>query len=147
MEFFTIREICDKYDLTTSTLRYYEEVGLLTDVKRDGKKRLYEKKHVNRVGAILCFKEAGMSIGQMQTFFIFENTPGKEGELVEMLVVQEADMREKISSLLLNHKHILRKLEFYTDVKNAQEHNQTPPDWKIYHNKDIHDSFVDSLEK
>lgn len=142
MQTFTIREVCNMYDLTPSTLRYYEEAGLLTNVKRDGTKRLYEKKHINRVGAIICLKEAGMSIGQLQTFFIFENTPGKEAELVDILVKQESDMRQNIFSLLHNHKHILRKLKFYTDLKNAHENNTQIPDWKLYRDIEIPDMFL-----
>lgn len=146
METFTIRNICDQYHLTPSTLRYYEEAGLLTDVKRNGTKRLYERKHLNRVGAILCFKEAGMSIGQMQTFFLFENTPGKEDELVDMLTKQEVEMREKISSLILNRKHLLRKTQFYADIKQAHENNTSLPDWKDYRNLIVEDHFLDLLK-
>ena len=30
----TIKEVCEKYDITADTLRYYEKVGVIPAVKR-----------------------------------------------------------------------------------------------------------------
>ena len=39
---YSIREVSAKFNLSASTLRYYEEVGILTDIPRNSSgKRIY----------------------------------------------------------------------------------------------------------
>jgi DNA-binding transcriptional MerR regulator len=67
---YSIREVSAKFNLPASTLRYYEEVGILTDIPRNSSgKRIYLEKHINRLKTICCFKNTGMSISQLQEFF------------------------------------------------------------------------------
>lgn len=67
---YSIREVSAKFNLPASTLRYYEEVGILTDIPRNSSgKRIYLEKHINRLKIICCFKNTGMSIAQLQEFF------------------------------------------------------------------------------
>ena len=43
---YTIREMSERFGLPASTLRYYEEIGLLTDViHTESKKRIYTQQH------------------------------------------------------------------------------------------------------
>ena len=54
---YTIREMSERFGLPASTLRYYEEIGLLTDViHTESKKRIYTQQHIDCMTAILCFK-------------------------------------------------------------------------------------------
>ena len=70
---YSIREVSAKFNLPASTLRYYEEVGILTDIPRNSSgKRIYLEKHINRLKTICCFKNTGMSIAQLQEFFQYE---------------------------------------------------------------------------
>lgn len=42
---YSIREVSAKFNLPASTLRYYEEVGILTDIPRNSSgKRIYVRK-------------------------------------------------------------------------------------------------------
>ena len=51
---YTIREMSERFGLPASTLRYYEEIGLLTDViHTESKKRIYTQQHINCMTAIL----------------------------------------------------------------------------------------------
>lgn len=48
MKTYTIKEISQMFYLPSSTLRYYEEMGLLTDVGRTvSGQRIYTDEHVN----------------------------------------------------------------------------------------------------
>ena len=60
---YTIREMSERFGLPASTLRYYEEIGLLTDViHTESKKRIYTQQHIDCMTAILCFKRTGLPI-------------------------------------------------------------------------------------
>ena len=60
-EFWTIREMCDQFDVTPRTLRFYESKEILFP-KRQGQKRLFTKKCRGRLKLILRGKRFGFSL-------------------------------------------------------------------------------------
>lgn len=60
-EFWTIREMCDQFDVTPRTLRFYESKELLFP-ERQGQKRLFTKKCRGRLKLILRGKRFGFSL-------------------------------------------------------------------------------------
>ena len=60
-KFWTIREMCDQFDVTPRTLRFYESKELLFP-KRQGQKRLFTKKCRGRLKLILRGKRFGFSL-------------------------------------------------------------------------------------
>ena len=60
-EFWTIREMCDQFDVTPRTLRFYESKELLFP-KRQGQKRLFTKKCRGRLKLIIRGKRFGFSL-------------------------------------------------------------------------------------
>ena len=56
----TIREMCDLFDVTPRTLRFYEAKELISPI-RDGQKRLYTKRDRARLKLILRGKKFGFS--------------------------------------------------------------------------------------
>ena len=60
-EFWTIRKMCDQFDVTPRTLRFYESKELLFP-KRQGQKRLFTKKCRGRLKLILRGKRFGFSL-------------------------------------------------------------------------------------
>lgn len=126
---YTIREVSQRFSLPASTLRYYEEVGLLKDIRREGKHRLYEDKHLGRLGAIQCFKQTGMTISQIQEFFYHEDETEDYGALVDLLSQQCTSIEIQLQQLLDNQRHIHTKLAFYTAKKAAHEQGLPDPCW------------------
>src|SRR5699024_2677143 len=45
----TITEVCNMYNLTPRTLRYYEEIGLLTPERNRSNHRVYDKKELAKI--------------------------------------------------------------------------------------------------
>ena len=60
-KFWNIREMCDQFDVTPRTLRFYESKELLFP-KRQGQKRLFTKKCRARLKLILRGKRFGFSL-------------------------------------------------------------------------------------
>jgi len=60
-EMMTIREMCDAYDVTPRTLRFYEAKELLFPV-REGQKRLFTRRDRARLKLILRGKRFGFSL-------------------------------------------------------------------------------------
>ncbi|MDT2757246.1 MerR family transcriptional regulator [Enterococcus asini] len=121
---YTIRQVSEQFQLPMSTLRYYEDVGLLKDVPRKGQQRAYETQHLNRIHAINCFKHTGMTIQQIQQFFYYEDETQDYDALVGMLRAQCAALEEQLTLLLDNQAHLKNKLKHYQEKKIAFEEGQ-----------------------
>ena len=72
----TIREMCDAFEVTPRTLRFYETKELLTPV-RVGTKRLYSRSDRARLGLILRGKRFGFSLEDIrQTLDLYDRDGG-----------------------------------------------------------------------
>ena len=64
-EKMTIRQMCDAYDVTPRTLRFYEAKELLFPI-REGQKRLFTKRDRARLKLILRGKRFGFSLEEIR---------------------------------------------------------------------------------
>ncbi len=62
---YTIREMCDAFDVTPRTLRFYEAKELLFPM-REGQKRLFTKRDRARLKLILRGKRFGFSLEEIR---------------------------------------------------------------------------------
>lgn len=140
---YTIREISEMFQLPTSTLRYYEDIEILTNIKRNTSgQRIYEDCHVNRLRTICCFKSAGMSISQLKEFFAYESEEAAHiDDILILLNNHKSEVAEQIKSLQESYAHLLKKLHYYEDIKKSLESNQPFPQWKNYKFKTFTDDF------
>jgi DNA-binding transcriptional MerR regulator len=61
-----IGELADLVGVSTRTIRYYEEIGLLNSVKRaEGGKRVYTDLEVQRLKFIKRLKHLGLTLSEM----------------------------------------------------------------------------------
>lgn len=137
MSEYTIREISKMFSMPSSTLRYYEDVGILTDIARNASgKRIYQEKHVNRLKIICCLKNAGMSIAQLQLFFRYEeNDQEHMNDILNLLEEHKCMIEAKMKELKNDYAHLLRKIHYYQDMKESMETGKPRPLWKNYREK------------
>ena len=64
-DMMTIREMCDAFDVTPRTLRFYESKELLFPI-RDGQKRLFTKRDRARLKLILRGKRFGFALEEIR---------------------------------------------------------------------------------
>src|SRR6056297_2229636 len=64
-DLMTIREMCDAYDVTPRTLRFYEAKELLFPI-REGQKRLFTRRDRARLKLILRGKRFGFSLEEIR---------------------------------------------------------------------------------
>lgn len=59
----TIREVCDKYQISPDTLRYYERIGAIPAVNRTKSGiRDYNEEDISWVENVLCMRNAGVPV-------------------------------------------------------------------------------------
>ncbi len=131
---YTIREVSEMFNIPVSTLRYYEDEGLLTNVGRSStNQRIYYEMHINRLRSICCFKRTGMSISQLRDFFNFESDEDNSiDDMIALLECQKKSVEDKLKELHADYDHVQKKIRFYTDIKKAIENNLPKPNWLDY---------------
>ncbi|RMF42393.1 MAG: MerR family transcriptional regulator [Anaerolineae bacterium] len=67
MKYYTIREVARMSGITTRTLRYYHQIGLLTPAATDSRgQRLYDRANLLRLQQILFFRELEFPLQQIR---------------------------------------------------------------------------------
>lgn len=134
MKEYTIKEISELFQLPASTIRYYEEEGILTNIARTPSgRRIFTEGHVNRLRTICCFKNTGMTIAELKRFFSYESDETAHLEDILSLLHQHKDaVAEQITRLRGNYAHVLRKIHYYEDIQESLTKAQPLPKWQDY---------------
>lgn len=134
---YSITQVSKMYNLPTTTLRYYEDLGLLYDIPRLKGRRAYTQQHLNRLGAICCFKDTGMTLKELQELFEAQDNDNDLTKTCEILDNHYERVLEQLAQLKKNERHIKRKVRFYHDIKSAKENHTEMPDWYDYRDRDF----------
>jgi MerR family transcriptional regulator, repressor of the yfmOP operon len=96
-EITPIGDVAIALGLTTRTIRYWEEVGILESVQRsDGATRGFTPYHVRRIKFIIKLKELGLTIKEMQDLYSAYGEARQTERMVPRLVEILDDHLEKI---------------------------------------------------
>lgn len=114
MKEYTIREISEMFRLPASTIRYYEDEGILTNVGRTASgQRIFTDGHVNRLRTICCFKNTGMTIAELKQFFAYETDESAHlDDILELLQQRKDSVTAQIAQLKAGYAHVLRKIHY-----------------------------------
>jgi DNA-binding transcriptional MerR regulator len=106
-----IAEVSERYGISTDTLRYYERVGLIPHVNRNGSGiRDYNDLDIRRVEFIKCMRSAGLPIEVLIEYVDLvqrgDRTIAARKEILkeqrDLLVERIQEMQKTLD--LLNHK-------------------------------------------
>ncbi|MBF9035088.1 MerR family DNA-binding protein [Rhodobacterales bacterium HKCCE2091] len=90
----TIRQMCDAFDVTPRTLRFYEQKELLFP-NREGQKRLFTRRDRARLKLILRGKRFGFSLEEIrQLLDLYELGDGQATQLARTLDVARRHLGE-----------------------------------------------------
>ena len=128
-ETMNIREMCDAFDVTPRTLRFYETKELLFPI-REGQKRLFTERDRARLKLILRGKRFGFSLEEIrQLLDLYHMDDGQEAQLSKTyelsqrhladMEAQKAELDEAIAELKEQMAWGARKLTQLTKEKNV----------------------------
>ncbi|RFU62977.1 MerR family transcriptional regulator [Peribacillus glennii] len=63
---YTISELAKEFNLTTRTIRYYEELGLINPKRSESGNRIYTRKHHAQLKLVLRGKRFGFSLDEIK---------------------------------------------------------------------------------
>ena len=111
---YTISDLAAEFDVTTRTIRFYEEKGLLNP-RREGSRRIYSPSDRTRLRLILRGKRLGFSLDESAEIVLMYGSPGNNRKQLEKLI---AEIREKRLDLERQQKDLAVML---LDLRGAEE--------------------------
>ena len=111
---YSIRDLADEFDITTRTIRFYEDKGLMQPA-RHGQRRIYSKGDRARLKLILRGKRLGFSLDEITQLVSLYETPE---DTVPQLEQYLDTLRTHRSLLEKQRADIERTL---TDLARAEE--------------------------
>ena len=132
IEQYSIRDLAEEFKVTTRTLRFYEEKGLLSPT-RDKQNRLYGAADRTRLKLILRGKRLGFSLEESSEIIgLYDPTAGNEKQIQSLLVKirqksdllkqQQEDLKLMLVDLSKAEKRCLESIN-NTQSKTASESN------------------------
>ena len=94
MELFAIGEVARRARVAASTIRYYEQIGLLPPAKRVNTKRRYDLSILEKINVIRIAQQAGLTIAEIQTLlydFPVDTPPSERWETLAAKKIVELD--------------------------------------------------------
>ncbi len=107
-DILTIGELSRRTAIPASTLRYYESVGLLPRVDRQGGKRCYRPTILIQLDLIRLGKAAGFTIADIRTLLNGFGRKKSPGPRWRALGEKKLDEIEKLIHQLQSIKHVLQ---------------------------------------
>ena len=119
----TIAEVSKKYDFTPDTLRYYERIGLLTNIPRNKNGiRDYDEQSCKKIEFIKCMRNAGMPIEILIEYVtLLQEGEHTAGVRKELLLEQREHLQDKIDELQQMLSYLNGKIDKYDEVIMKKE--------------------------
>jgi DNA-binding transcriptional MerR regulator len=107
---YSIRELAEEFDVTTRTLRFYEEKGLLNP-SRSGQTRVYTMADRTRLKLILRGKRLGLSLDESAEIILMYDPVGTNSKQILSLIDKIQDKRLQLEQQKKDLEHTLLDLE------------------------------------
>lgn len=114
---FDITEVVQTSGIPASTIRYYEEVGLITSIGRRGLKRLFAPDVLERLALIALGQQAGFTLAELGE--IMHDAPSAIDR--DLLRVRATALDDQIRQL-----QFVRNLLWHTAACPAKRHVECP---------------------
>jgi len=95
---YSITELAKEFNITTRTIRFYEDQGLINP-RREGNKRVFDNRERTRLKLILRGKRLGFTLSEIRELFeLFDTAHGEEKQLryfLTMLTERRALLKQQ----------------------------------------------------
>ena len=108
--YYTISEVSEKYQISSSTLRYYERIGLLPNIPRQANgNRYFTDQLLNWLEMIICLRHSGVPIEKLIEYAKFI----QKGD--DTIATREALLREQLAELYQKRVNLQRSIQRLED--------------------------------
>ena len=108
---YSIRDLAQEFDVTTRTIRFYEDEGLLAP-RRRGLARIYGERERTRIKLILRGKRLGLTLSEIRELFDIYATAGNERAQLTKFLQMLADRRAMLHQQREDIDAVLAEIAF-----------------------------------
>lgn len=114
-----ISDVSKLMKLKPHTLRYYESIGLITDIKRNASgKRIYSEEDIKWLQMIGRLRETGMNINKMKKYAQLRKMGDSTITERKNIMKEHLEFIEnKIEELSKSRDYVAKKVEIYTEME------------------------------
>jgi DNA-binding transcriptional MerR regulator len=120
----TIREMCDAFDVTPRTLRFYEAKELLFP-RREGQKRLFTRRDRARLTLILRGKRFGFSLEEIRQlldlYYVGDEQATQLAATLDVARARLVDMEERRKQLTAAIDDLRSQMAMVEDMLHARD--------------------------
>ncbi|MCD1266498.1 MerR family transcriptional regulator [Shinella sp. AETb1-6] len=109
-KYYTITELTREFGVSTRTLRFYEDEGLINPERR-GRTRLFRPADRRLIQEILRGRRIGFTIAEIRDIIrVYKDPPGEIGQL-ELLMTKVSEKREELRQKRRDIEETLAELD------------------------------------
>ncbi len=111
---YTISELAREFGVTTRTIRYYEDQGLLSP-KREGMNRIFQNRDRVRLKLALRGKRLGFSLGEIRELFELYDVTRDERRQIEEFLQKLERRRDLLERQREDIEVMLNEMDFFAN--------------------------------
>ncbi|MFI8617474.1 helix-turn-helix domain-containing protein [Acidovorax sp. NPDC077693] len=100
-----IGEVARRSGVAASTLRYYEEKGLIASTGRHGLRRLFDARVLDQLALIALGRVAGFSLDEIATMFASDGQPDIDRGMLTAKADQIDEMVRRLEAMSASLRH------------------------------------------
>lgn len=109
-DYYTITELTREFEISTRTIRFYEDEGLIAPIRR-GRTRLFRQSDRRLLKMILRGKRLGFSIAEIRDIMQMYRTPPGEAGQLRAIVARATEKRRELEQKRRDIDDLLAELD------------------------------------
>jgi len=154
---YTIGQLSKRFELSRSTILYYDKIGLLTPSGRsEANYRLYTQKDFNRMSQILIYRKAGLTLDSIKNLLSAPDSQSAKilEQRLEHLNREMSSLRQQQKLIidllgkdsLLRRSKTMNKAQWVKLLEASGMDEEAMRRWHIQFERDLPEAHTDFLE-
>jgi DNA-binding transcriptional MerR regulator len=121
---YTIKEAAALTGLPASTLRYYEQIGVIAAVSRGAtsRHRVYDEDDLDQLMWVACLAATGMSVSDMKQYVANGRLgPSAAREQIDLLAAQQQRLALEAEQIALRQQYVRIKIDYWHAVEAGDD--------------------------
>jgi len=108
---YSIAELANEFDVSTRTIRYYEEIGLLAPRRSEGGHRIFTRKEYTQLMLIFRGKKFGFQLDEIQEMILLFDRDRTGKKQLERTIEYGKEKLEEVTANIEELEQIRQEME------------------------------------